>query len=305
GKMLTVRATAKRASFNDRTFDSAPYGPVALQTWETTPTPTILDDGTPSNGETLSVSTGSWAPRPASHPYQSKSDGAVISGATSATYTIKSADVGLPVTVEVSGVKTGFPPAPRTSQPVTPEGLKQVGAQPTITGTAAVDQKLTGGPGAKDWVPAYAKLTYRWYAEQTLIQSGTSSTLRLTAATVGKRITLGITSTKTGYDPLTRYSSSTARVARGTLTAGTVRIYGSAAVGGTLRASAGLWQPSPVVFAYRWKIGKKLVASAAGRRPTLTLPRSARGKKVTLLVSGSKAGYGTLSRSAVSSAVRP
>ncbi|MDO9458455.1 hypothetical protein [Nocardioides sp.] len=304
GKVLTVRATAQRASFQDRSWDSPAYGPIELQSWTSTPSPQIVDDGTPRNGETLTVVTGAWAPEPGSYSYQWKRDGAVIPGATSASYTLKDADVGVPVTVDVSGVKTGYPLVPRASQPVTPAGQTMTGAPVTITGTAAMGELLTGGPGAADWVPSYARLTYAWYAGQTLVQSGASRNYRVTPAVVGQRITLAVTATKSGFDPKTTLSEPTAVVARGRLTAGTVQISGTPKVGSTVRASTGYWKPTPVTFTYRWKIGSRLVAGAAGRRSTLTLPRSAKGKRVTLVVTGTKAGYTTLARSVVSAKVK-
>ena len=58
-----------------------------------------------------------------------------------------------------------------------------------------------------------------------------------------------------------------------------------------------------MTLTYRWKIGSKFVAGAAGRATSLRLPKSARGKRVTVIVTGSKAGYTTITRNAVSTKV--
>ncbi len=55
--------------------------------------------GTPSIGQTLSVSTGAWANGPTSYAYQWKRDNVVIGGATNNTYTIPSTAGGLSCTV--------------------------------------------------------------------------------------------------------------------------------------------------------------------------------------------------------------
>ena len=75
-------------------------------------------------------------------------------------------------------------------------------------------------------------------------------------------------------------------------------------MGYTLRASTPYWGPSPVAFKYRWKIGSTYVAAPAGTRSYLKLPARARGKRITLVVTASKTGYGSVTKSVVSTTVR-
>jgi hypothetical protein len=178
------------------------------------------------------------------------------------------------------------------------------GATVTITGVPRVGEELRGGPSATDWNPSRASLRYDWYVGTTLVLSGSERDFPVTPGAVGKAVTLVVTATKDGYETTVRRSASTKPVTRGVLRAGTPRISGTSAVGQVLRAETGVWGPSPVKLGYRWKIGRTLVSGAAGKRPTLRLPRTARGKRVTLVVTGTKAGYTTASRSASTGPVR-
>ena len=99
------------------------------------------------------------------------------------------------------------------------------------------------------------------------------------------------------------FSSSTTKVVPGTLRPGSPWVYGTARVGSILRSSPGSWRPSPVTFRYRWKIGRAWVTGTAGTRSYLKIPRTARGKRITLVVTASKPGYTSVTRSADPTAV--
>lgn len=297
GKMMMVKATAKRDNFDSKTWPSAFYGPIDLQTWQQTPKPAIVHDGTPAVNEELSVATGAWNPVPASYSYQWKRDGVVISGAVYDKYTVKAADVGKGLTVDVSGVITGYPQLPQTSAAVTPAGGVLPGGTAAIIGTAKVGSKLTAS--LSGW-PTGLTYTYSWYAGSTVLQSGTSRYYSLPASVLGKQITLKVTGTKSGFEPTVVASAPTAVVARGSLISGSVRMSGTLRVGYTLRAYVASWGPSPVVYRYRWKIGSSYVAGSAGTRSSLKLPSRARGKRITLEVAVSKTGYASVVKRVVS-----
>ncbi|NYI46874.1 hypothetical protein BJ993_003954 [Nocardioides aromaticivorans] len=302
GKVLTVRATAKRDQFADKTWTSPEYGPIEALTWGATGTPSIVDDGSPQVNDVVTVDPGAWEPTPTSYSYQWRRNGLPISGAVSGNYTLKAADAGASITVDVSGVRTGYAQVPKTSAPITPQGATMAGAVPTITGTPKVGVRLTGA--VSGWSPVGSSLTYQWYVGETQVQSGTSRYFTPPASAVGLPVTLRVTGTRTGYEPLTVPSAPTAPVAKGALAVGTVRMSGILRVGNTLRASTPYWGPSPVSFKYRWKIGSAYVAAPAGTRSYLKLPARARGKRITLVVTASKAGYGSVTKSVVSAAVR-
>ncbi len=84
------------------------------------------------------------------------------------------------------------------------------------------------------------------------------------------------------------------------LTTATPKISGSAKVGKVLTAVPGTWKPSPVTLAYQWKINGKVLSGATAS--TLTVPAAAKGKKITVTVTGSKVGYSTASKTSASTA---
>ncbi len=104
--------------------------------------PTVITlpaiSGTPSVGEILTSTTGTWTFAPTSFTRQWRRDGAAITGATSATYTIVSGDLGKAISVSVtatnadgSGSATSDLIGPVTGVPV--DGLDNTMPVPTMT----------------------------------------------------------------------------------------------------------------------------------------------------------------------------
>jgi uncharacterized protein YgiM (DUF1202 family) len=180
---------------------------------------------------------------------------------------------------------------------------KKLTATPTpkISGTAAVGRRLTVKPGT--WKPAGVTLKYRWYVGKTAIKGATAKTYVLPVVDVGKKLTVTVTGSKHGYTSVTKRSKSTAAVAKAALTATpTPTISGTAAVGSTLTAKPGTWKPAGVKLAYRWSAGGTAIAGAT--KPTYAPVPVDSGKTMTVTVTGTKAGYVTVSKtSAPTSAV--
>jgi hypothetical protein len=63
--------------------------------------------GTATEGETLSLSNGTWSNTPDAYAYIWKRDGVVIAGATAATYLLAPADVGAVITASVKATNLG------------------------------------------------------------------------------------------------------------------------------------------------------------------------------------------------------
>jgi hypothetical protein len=299
GKVITVQATARRASFTDKTWTSAPYGPIQLQTWTETGTPKIVVDGVAEYGKTLTASAGNWVPVPDRYAYQWKRNGSVISGATFANYTIRADDVGARISVVVTGSKAGYVPVPKESAEVTVLGATMAGAVPVISGTPQVGRQLTGS--VTDWDPNGSTLTYAWYVGGTLAQEGSANFI-VPAGAVGKAIVLKVTGRKAGYTPRTMESAPTSPVVAGVLTAERPTIRGFARVGDTLIASAGYWAPTGVRLAYRWKIGTNVVTGPRGGQQTFVIPRTARGKRISVMVTGTLTGYTTVKKTSAPTA---
>lgn len=66
-------------------------------------------------------------------------------------------------------------------------------------------------------------------------------------------------------------------------------IKGTARVGQRLFAKPGTWSPAPVILSYQWKADGTAIPGATDA--ALTVPASAKGKKIAVTVTGSKPGY--------------
>jgi len=96
-----------------------------------------------------------------------------------------------------------------TCQPPPPTP-KVVAATPTISGKTRVGKTLTANPGA--WGPAPVTLTYQWLRNGSVIAGATGTTYKLKNADKGKRISVRVAGSKTGYTGDTRTSAETAKI---------------------------------------------------------------------------------------------
>lgn len=160
-------------------------------------------------------------------------------------------------------------------------------ATPTITGTAKVGAKLTASPGT--WSPVPASYRYAWMVDGVAVTGATSSTFTIPAAAAGKAITVKVTGLKQHYTTTSTTSAPTAAVAPGTFTAPQPTITGTAKVGRTLTVSRGTWSPTPSSVTYVWKADGVTISTRTTSK--FVVPASARGKRLTVTVSGSRAGY--------------
>lgn len=84
-------------------------------------------------------------------------------------------------------------------------------AVPRISGSAIVSSRLTAQPGA--WTAGTA-FRYQWLANGASIGGATGSTLDITAAMIGKRLSVRVTGSKSGYTSRTMTSAVTPAVTR-------------------------------------------------------------------------------------------
>jgi len=150
-----------------------------------------------------------------------------------------------------------------------------------------VGKKLTADPGA--WGPGEVALSYQWYRAGAKIAKATSSTYKLVAADRGKKITVKVTGTKPGYTTVSKTSVATKKVAAGSLTSVTPKISGTVKMGKKLTAKPGTWKPASVKLSYQWLRNGKAIKGAT--KSVYKLTSKDRGKKVTVKVTGKKAGY--------------
>ena len=295
GKTITVTVTGSKDGFTSVSKTSNVTAKVKAGKL-TAVTPAI--SGTVRVGQKLTANAGSWEPSPVTLSYQWLRDGVAISSATTSTYTLVNVDMGTKISVKVTGSKSGYASSSKTSVATTTvAGRTLKAATPTISGTAQVAKKLTADPGK--WTDG-ASFTYQWNADGTAIKNATKSTYTLKAAELGKTITVTVTGSKTGYETLPKTSVATTKVLAGTLTTATPTISGTVKVGSTLTASPGVWT-SGTVFTYQWLADGKAVKNAT--KSTYTLKAADLSKAITVKVTGSKAGYESVSKTSAKTSV--
>lgn len=84
-------------------------------------------------------------------------------------------------------------------------GMKLTAATPTISGKLASGSTLTAKPGK--WGPGKVAFGYQWKRDGKAISSAKKSTYKLGAADVGRRITVTVTGSKSGFSPVSRTSA--------------------------------------------------------------------------------------------------
>lgn len=195
---------------------------------------------------------------------------------------------------------------------IQPLSSQATGARVNLLATVGVPLSvhLTGSWKAGTTV---LRPTYQWYiangARWTPIPGATGSAFTPTPAMAGKDVVVRVTATApTGYTAALPVASNYAQVNPANLTSVTPKISGVPRVGKTLQATTGTWKAGSVTlsashFKYQWYANGKAIAHAASAR--LKLTRADRGKTMSVKVTGSAAGYRTLSRtSANTSKVR-
>lgn len=209
-KVMTVRVTGVRTGYLATAKLSAGTAPVAAGTLTPTPIPTIA--GTAKVGYVLTARPGIWGPAPVTLTYQWFRSGVAIVGATAATYKLTATDLGKRMTVRVTGARPGYTAVAKVSAftAVVVAGTLTA-PTPTIVGTPRVAYTLTAKPGT--WGPAPVTVRYQWLRNGIVITGATAGSYRLTTSDRGKRITVRVTGSKTGYTTVAKVSLPTALVA--------------------------------------------------------------------------------------------
>jgi len=169
--------------------------------------PTI--SGTVRVGQRLTAAPGAWAGG-TGFGYQWLADGTAITGAVASSYVLTAADRGRAISVNVTGYHDDYLPVTIASAE-TAAVLSGTLTAPTpkISGTSKVGKKLTAKPGT--WTSG-TKLTYRWKANGKSISGATKSTYKIAKKYKGKKITVTVTGSKSGYTTVSKTSKSTSKV---------------------------------------------------------------------------------------------
>lgn len=166
---------------------------------------------------------------------------------------------------------------------------------PQITGAAKVGRTLVADPGT--WTPADVVPSYQWLRDGAEIPGATSRTLKVSASLADSAISVRVTGRRPGeaaVPAVDALAPEEVTVAEASLKPRKPRIAGKAKVGKRLKARPGKWRPRPVALKYQWLRNGKVVKKAT--KKTYRLTRKDRGKRIRVRVTGSKAGYTTVTR---------
>lgn len=274
-KAVSVRVTGSLVGYSDVTRVSDPTPRVMTAT-----SPTIT--GSAAVGVKLTAVPGTWTSG-TTFTYRWLAGGTPIAGATNSTFTPGTAHDGQAISVEVTGAKSGWATITKTSA-LTKKVMRAT--TPKITGTVAYGATLRVERGT--WSPG-TDLTQRWYADGKAISGATSTSLKLTSGLKGKRISVKVTGSASGYTTVSKTSASTGRVT----VAATPTISGTRAVGATLTAKRGTWATG-TTFSYQWYADG--VAISGATKATYVVSSAREHDRITVKVTGRKSGYATVSK---------
>ncbi|MET9515186.1 hypothetical protein [Streptomyces sp. NPDC002994] len=115
GKKLTVTVTARRTGHPSGAATTAAVTVAKGSAPKVTTAPAI--SGTAKVGRTLKAAHGTWTPAPTSYGYQWYANGTAITGATTSSLVLKSAQAGKKITVKVTARRTGHTSGTALSKP--------------------------------------------------------------------------------------------------------------------------------------------------------------------------------------------
>ena len=245
--------------------------------------------GTTRVGKTLSASVKTWSPK-ASFSYQWLRNGTAIAGATKSKYTLTAADLSSVISVAVTGSRTGYASATKTSastKVITPGIITR--GKIKITGTGRVGRVRTAS--TSKWTSGVT-FTYQWYRNGVFIEGATAKTYTQSPADKGKRLTVVVTASKNGYiSPVSKASKRTGKIKTGYLTKVTPLITGDAIVGQVLTVTPGTWKPVDTTFTYQWYRNGKKITGQTG--VSYTVQAGDVGKTIKVKVTGKALAYYT------------
>lgn len=320
GSTIRVRITATNAT-GSTTAESAPTADVSADPPAELTAPSL--SGTASDGQALASTNGTWTgTTPLAYSRQWRRcdvAGSVcidIAGATAATYTLTSADVGSTIRVSVTA-SNGAGTASSSSSPtaVVAAVIASNSAPPQITGAPVDGSALTAGPGAW-WGTMPLSYSYRWRACDSAgaacadIAGATSQTFSPGPAQIGARIRVAVTASNSAGAMTATSTATSAVLAAPPATTTLPEISGTLSDGGTLSATGGVWEgTAPIEFARQWErcdwTGSSCTPVLGATAATYTLTSADIGLRVRVVITGSNA-VGTVSAaSAVTAPVDP
>ncbi len=198
GKRLGTAVAALSLLFGLQTIAAPPAQAVGA---------TLTVSGGLKVGDTLGFSPSGFTTAPSSYAWYSYTapsggSGAWVGG--NLTYTLTPGDVGHYILVFTHTATDGDVLSERVG-PV--EAVVITPGTPVVSGTAMAGATLWVDQGT--WDPVPDSYSYQWLRDGSEITGATTDMYRLVAADVGKKISVRVTGTKTGYEDVSATSAQT------------------------------------------------------------------------------------------------
>ncbi|MDQ1059765.1 hypothetical protein QFZ23_003666 [Arthrobacter globiformis] len=233
-------------------------------------------------------------------------DSARFSG-PEANYTVNTVDAnGAPAALGAPGSTTTVTDTTGTDGTDTLRNVERLVFSDTVAPSAPVIGAVTAGDGQAtvNFIPAAGGAATSFLVRVVDANGAQVGALRTADAGATSLVVTGLTNNQSfrfqvqalnaigasGFSAL----SSPVTPAVPELVTAVPSITGAATVGSTLQANTGTWGPAPVTMSFQWFSNG--VAIVGANLPTYTVKAADAGKSLTVTVTGSKAGFPTVSR---------
>jgi hypothetical protein len=223
-----------------------------------------------------------------SFSYQWIRNGVPIAGQNGQSYSVKNGDRGKSITLQVQVSREGYTESFKSAYLKVGKQLPK--AKFSSTGKPVFGETLKSTVTFGSLKP---KVSYQWFRGGTPISRATKSSYRLTVADVGKKVHVVVSARLKGYATQEFKGKTSRSVSSAKFTKSTPAITGTFGVGRTLKASTGSVGASNAKKEYQWLRAGKTIDGATKSKYKLT--RADAGKKISVRVKVTKAGYKTMS----------